>query len=100
MKQSRMTLPAQVVLTLLPFMGKIVYDGTISGAIIRDESLMAEAGGVVEEAVKNGTVIRQLPELVDTPLVGKMVLIQDLKSRPDLNGTKVMPAAIFSSSAN
>lgn len=77
-----------LVLTLLPFLGKIVYDGTLRGAPPHGEAgfrqqLLHDA----DAAVAAGTVLAALPTPTSAPLTGKRVLIKGLAARPELNGT-------------
>ena len=77
-----------LLLTLLPFLGKIVYDGTLRGAPPHGEpgfrqQLLDDA----DAAVAAGTVLATLPTPTAAPLIGKRVLIKGLAARPDLNGT-------------
>mmetsp|Transcript_24436 Transcript_24436/g.60965 ORF Transcript_24436/g.60965 Transcript_24436/m.60965 type:complete len:290 (+) Transcript_24436:676-1545(+) len=76
------------MLTLLPYTGQIVYDGTLRvPPMSPPPQLVAEIQGVVAAAVSSGSVISSMPEPVDAPLEQSFVHISGLKSRPDLNGT-------------
>ena len=79
-------LGATIKLTLLPYMAKIVYDGTLFGAPPAGASEAAEARAAAEAAEAEGTVLRELPAHVES-LVGKRVDISGLSGRPELNGT-------------
>ena len=77
-----------LLITLLPFMGKIVYDGTLRGAPPCSEPDFARRLlSVAEAAEAAGTVLTELPKPTIAPLIGKRVLISGLVGRPELNGT-------------
>ena len=78
-------LGATIKLTLLPYMAKIVYDGTLFGAPPAGASEAAEARAAAEAAEAEGTVLRELPAHVES-LVGKRVDIS-ASGQPELNGT-------------
>ena len=81
---------SRLVLTLLPFMGSIVYDGTLRGAppTYTSPALLAELSALAASAQADGKVITQLPAVVDAPLLGKRVVIQGLQAKPELNGKR------------
>ena len=83
---------SSLVLTLLPFMGKIVYDGTLRGAPPTHEAGSAWEQQLLEVAMRaegSGTVLTELPKPASTgALTGKRVLISGLAGRPELNGTR------------
>lgn len=81
--------PACLGLTLLPFMGTIVYDGTLRGMQIPPPLVarQTELAAAAEQAVRDGTVLGALPAVVDAPLEGKHVRISGLQAKPELNGT-------------
>ena len=72
-------LGATIKLTLLPYMAKIVYDGTLFGAPPAGASEAAEARAAAEAAEAEGTVLRELPAHVES-LVGKRVDISGLRA--------------------
>lgn len=75
-------------LTLLPFLGKIVYDGTLRGAPPRgDPGSRQQLLHDVNTAITANTVLTTLPTPTTAPLTGKRVLIKGLAARPELNGT-------------
>ena len=79
--------PACLGLTLIPFMGSIVYDGTLRGKPLPPHNdLQAELDAAVALAEREGKVLTQLPTPVDAPLEGKPVRISGLQAKPELNG--------------
>ena len=90
LRSSRQSLPQCVGLPLLPFMGVIVYDGTLRGMPLPPQ--LASADGLaaievaVEAAVQDATVVSTLPAPVEAPLEGKHVWISGLQAKPELNG--------------
>ena len=84
-------LPVRLRLTLLPFMGKIVYDGSLAvSAIPGGPEVVTHARQVMDAAVAAGTVMEALPVPPETPLEGKAVVIAGLTGRPELNGTRAV----------
>lgn len=81
-------LPASLTLTLLPYVGRIVYDGTLLGAPPPPRDVEAELVAAVDAAVADGRVIKQLPTPCEAPLLGKPVRIDGLQAKPELNGTR------------
>lgn len=79
-------LGASVRLTLLPFMGVIIYDAHVLGGPPSGASYVAEAKAVCEAALAAGTVLKKLPE--PPPLLGKRVTISGLVSKPEVNGAR------------
>ena len=78
---------SSMLLTLLPYMGVIVYDGTLRGAPPRtDASTLAELKALADKALADGSIVRQLPEVADTPLLGQRVVVSGLQAKPELNG--------------
>lgn len=78
-----------LLLTLLPFMDVIVYDGTLRGAPPnRDPSLVAQLKALVaaSAAEGGGSIVVRLPTVPDAPLIGQRVLIEGLQAKPELNG--------------
>lgn len=76
-------------LTLLPFMGSIVYDGTVRGAPPMNEPSFLErlrALASSAQAVGAKMLVKELPKVVDTPLLRKRVQISGLQAKPELNG--------------
>jgi hypothetical protein len=78
--------PQCIGLTLLPFMGEIVYDGTLRGMPLPAQLACAEGLAAIEAAVREATVVSVLPTPVDAPLEGKHVRISGLQAKPELNG--------------
>lgn len=81
---------ASLMLTLLPFLGKIVYDGALLGAPPSHEPGSAWEQRLLEVAMTaelTGKVLTELPKPTGAPLTGKRVLISGLAGRPELNGT-------------
>lgn len=76
-------------LTLLPFMGRIVYDGAFLGCPAPREgpALLAELAALAKSAIDEGTVITALEVPFIPVLVGERVTISGLTKRPDLNGS-------------
>mmetsp|Transcript_24437 Transcript_24437/g.60971 ORF Transcript_24437/g.60971 Transcript_24437/m.60971 type:complete len:249 (+) Transcript_24437:148-894(+) len=73
--------PACLILTLLPFTGKSVYDGTICGSPQPPApQLITEINAAVAAAVHSGSFISSLPSVVDAPLEGSHVCISELKA--------------------
>lgn len=80
-------LGTSLLLTLLPFMGAIVYDGTLRGAPpATSPTTLQELRAVVTAAQAEGTIISQLPPVPDAPLLGKRVVVGGLQAKPELNG--------------
>ena len=81
---------SSLLLTLLPFMGVIVYDGTLRGAppnrdpeFVRSlRALRAAAEGERRAEV----LVTTLPTVAETPLLRKRVEISGLNAKPELNG--------------
>jgi hypothetical protein len=76
-------------LTLLPWMGRIVYDGTLMGGPSlgsTDPSLVVRLGELATSARAGGDVIAELPAVADAPFLGKRVAVRGLIARPELNG--------------
>ena len=81
--------PLRLFLTLLPFMGAIVYDGTLRGKPLSGTGEVYDHAGtdaIIDDAVAAGSVIASLPAPADAPLEGKPVRISGLVARPELNG--------------
>lgn len=81
----RSPLGGSVRLTLLPFMGKILYDAVLMGAPPAPRKLVAKAKACADAAVASDALVRELP--TPPPLLGRRVRISGLQSRPELNGT-------------
>jgi len=85
--QGEAPIGSALLLTLLPFMGGIVYDGTIRGAPRPDDpAFVNQLMSLVAAARKSGDLIRELPTVVETPLLGKRVVVNGLQAKPELNG--------------
>lgn len=84
------SLPQCLGLTLLPFMGVVVYDGTLRGMPLPPHlaapDCLSEMNSAVEDAVRDGAVVSSLPTPADAPLEGKHVRISGLQAKPELNG--------------
>jgi hypothetical protein len=83
------SLPQCLGLTLLPFMGAIVYDGTLRGMPLPPHltgPVLTEVYAIIEQATQQGTMVSALPTPVDAPLEGKHVRISGLQAKPELNG--------------
>ena len=82
------SLPQCILLTLIPFMGVIVYDGTLRGTRLPPElqERRADLDATIDHAVESATVVTALPPPVHAPLEGKMVRISGLQAKPELNG--------------
>lgn len=79
---------AVLILTLLPFMGAIVYDGTLRGGPPNlDAGFLAElqALGTAAQAADSSVLVKELPHVADAPLLGKRVLVSGLQAKPELN---------------
>ena len=85
-------LGSSLLLTLLPFMGTIVYDGTLRGAPPnRDPGFVGELVALAAAATDGAAsgdqkLITELPTVVDAPLVKRRVRIDGLQAKPELNG--------------
>ena len=85
-------------LTLLPFLGMIVYDGTLRGAKPNtDAAFLAELATLASTAQADGSLITELPRVTDAPLLGKRVLVSGLQSKPELNGKHGLAGAFVES---
>ena len=79
-----------IMLTLLPFMGQIVYDGTLAGGpslSSTDPSLVGRLRSLAacsREAA--GSVIAELPAATEAPLLGRRVAVAGIRAKPELNG--------------
>ena len=84
-----------MMLTLLPFMGRIVYDGAFLGCPAPREgpALLNELAALTKSAIDKGTVITALEVPFIPELVGERVTISGLTKRPDLNGTVATAAS-------
>ena len=85
LRSNRQSLPACLGLTLLPFMGVIVYDGTLRGMPMLPHLAMAEIDAAIDSALASGDVLSSLPTPADAPLEGKPVRISGLQAKPELN---------------
>lgn len=80
--------PVCLELTLLPFMGKIVYDGMLGGKPLPTAAgFLSELQAVVDEARRVERIVTELPTPTPAPLQGRPCVIRGLQSRPALNGT-------------
>lgn len=86
LRSNGQSLPACLVLTLLPYMEMIVYDGTLRGMPIPSHLGAAEIDAVLDCALAEGRVQTALPAPADAPLEGKPVRISGLQAKPELNG--------------
>jgi hypothetical protein len=78
-----------IMLTLLPFMGQIVYDGTLVGGpslSSTDPSLMGRLRSLAASTQAGGSVIAELPAVAEAPLLRKRVVVAGIRARPELNG--------------
>ncbi len=80
---------SMVRITLLPWLGQIIYDGTLMGGpplSLTDPSRMDHLQSLVESAKTEGLVICELPTVTDAPLLGKRVVVSGIRAKPELNG--------------
>ena len=85
------SLPSCFELTLLPFKGRIVYDGSLRGRPVpTDPGFAAELAAAVDDARSAGRILRALPTVADAPLQGRVCIVNGLASRPELNGTRTV----------
>jgi hypothetical protein len=74
-------------ITLLPWLGQIIYDGTLMGGPpLQYQSRLDRLQSLVESAKIEGHVIRELPTVNDAPLLGKRVVVSGIRAKPELNG--------------
>lgn len=86
-RSSGRVLPTVHLLTLLPFMGKIIYDGTLRSRPLPPKVSEAEFAKLVDAAIARGAVLSTLPApALEMPLVKARVVISGLKAREDFNG--------------
>jgi hypothetical protein len=80
--------PQCIGLTLLPFMGAIVYDGTLRGMPMLPQlhSRTDEIDAIVDDALKAGRLVSVMQIPIEAPLEGKHVRISGLMAKPELNG--------------
>ena len=79
-----------IMLTLLPFMGQIVYDGTLAGGPSLSSTDPSLAGRLRSLAASSqeagGSVIAELPAATEAPLLGRRVAVAGIRAKPELNG--------------
>ena len=74
-------------ITLLPWLGQIIYDGTlVGGPPLQYQSRLDRLQSLVESAKIEGRVIRELPTVTDAPLLGKRAVVSGIRAKPELNG--------------
>ena len=85
-----------IMLTLLPFMGQIVYDSTIVGGpslSSMDPSLMGRLHSLATSLQAGGSVIAELQAVTEAPLLGKRVVVAGIRAKPKLNGRVGSPGS-------
>eukprot|EP00962_Isochrysis_galbana_P007184 scaffold1937_cov120-Isochrysis_galbana.AAC.2 len=85
-----------MLFTLLPYLGKIVYDGTIVGRPLPPSVTEHDLAVLIDAAIAAGEVVSALPEPPEEPpFVGKRVVVLGLRARPELNGQVALALAFL-----